>query len=82
MAAERTPHHRAKRRYIAIDTEYLGTVHGVLTGDALALTMRNYELVKANADKLPTLQLELTICDEDDNLLDVIKNDGRPLQLG
>ena len=81
MAAERTPHHRAKRRYIAIDTEYLGTIYGVLAGDALALTMRNYELVKANVDKLPALLLELTICDEDDNLLDVKKNDGRPLQL-
>ena len=59
----------------------MGTVHGVLTGDALALTMRNYELVKANVNKLPALLLELTICDEDDNLLDVIKNDGRSLQL-
>ena len=70
-----------KRRYIAIDTEYLGTVHGVPAGDAHSLTMRNYELVKANIDELPTLQLELTICDEDDNLLDVIKNDGLPLQV-
>ena len=77
----RMPHHRAKRRNIAIDTKYLGTVHGMLTGDALSLTTRNYELVKANVDELPALQLELTICDEDDNLLDVIKNNGRPLQL-
>ena len=70
-----------KRRYIATDIEYLGTVHGVLAGDALSLTTRNYELIKANVDELPALQLELTICDEDDNLLDVIKNEGRPLQL-
>jgi len=81
LVAERTPHHRAKRRYIAIDTVYLGIVHGVLAGDALALTMRNYEHIKANVDELPALLLELTICDEDDNLLDVIKNDGRPPQL-
>ena len=44
-----------KRRYITIDTEYLGTVHGVLAGDALSLTMCNYELVKANVDELPAL---------------------------
>ena len=50
-------------------------------GDALALTMRNYELIKANVDELPALLRELTICDEDDNLLDVIKNDGLPLQV-
>jgi len=70
-----------KRRYITIDTEYLDTVHGVLAGDALSLTTRSYELVKANVNELPALQLKLTICDEDDNLLDVIKNNGRPLQL-
>ena len=70
-----------KRRYIATDIEYLGTVHGVLAGDVLSLTMRSYELIKANVDELPALQLELSICDEDDNLLDVIKNDGLPLQV-
>ena len=53
----------------------------MLAGDALALTMHNYKLVKANIDELPALLLELTICDEDDNLLDVIKNDGLPLQV-
>jgi len=67
-----------KRRYIATDTEYLGTVHGVLTGDALSLTTRSYKLIKANIDELLALQLELSICDEDGNLLDVIKNDGPP----
>ena len=70
-----------KRRYITIDTEYLGTVHGVLTGDALSLSTRSYELIKTNVDELLALQLELSICDEDDNLLDVIKNDGLPLQV-
>ena len=75
------PRHRVKRRYIATDIEYLGTVHGVLTGDVLSLTMRSYELIKANVDELPALQFELSIRDEDDNLLDVIKNDGLPLQV-
>ena len=75
------PRHRVKRRYIATNTKYLGTVHGVLAGDALSLTTRSYELIKANVDELPALQLELSICDEDDNLLDVIKNDGLPLQV-
>jgi CCR4-NOT transcription complex subunit 7/8 len=72
------PHHRAKWRYIAINTEYLGTVHGVPARAVLSLTMHNYALVKANIDELPALQLELTICDEDDNLLVVIKNDDSP----
>jgi hypothetical protein len=35
------------------------------TGDALSLTTRNYALIKANID-------ELTICDEDNNLLVII----------
>jgi hypothetical protein len=79
--AERTPRHRAKRRYIAIDTKYLGTVHGVPARAVLSLTMHNYALVKANIDELPALQLELTICDEDNNLLVVIKKRRQPLQL-
>ena len=53
----------------------------MLAGDVLSLTTRSYELIKANVDELPALQLELSICDEDDNLLDVIKNDGLPLQV-
>ena len=75
------PRHRVKQRYIATDTEYLGSIRGLLAGDALSLTTRNYKLVKANTDELPALQHELTICYEDDNLLDVIKNDGLPLQV-
>ena len=67
-----------KRRYIATNTKYLGTVHGVLAGDALSLTTRSYELIMANVDKLPALQLELSICDEDDNLLDVTKMMATP----
>jgi CCR4-NOT transcription complex subunit 7/8 len=46
--------------------------------DALSLTTHNYVLVKANVNELPALQLELTICDEDDNRLIVINNDGCP----
>jgi CCR4-NOT transcription complex subunit 7/8 len=78
--AKRTPCHRAKRRYITTDTEYLGTIHGVPVEDALSLTTHNYVLVKANVNELPALQLELTICDEDDNRLIVINNNGCPLQ--
>ena len=76
--AERMPRHRVKQRYIATDTEYLGSIRGLLAGDALSLTTRNYELVKANADDLPALQHELTICDVDDNLLDVKKTTASP----
>jgi CCR4-NOT transcription complex subunit 7/8 len=71
----------AEWRYIAIDTEYLGTVHGMPAGAVLSPTMRNYALIKANIDELLALQLELTICNEDGNLLVVINNDGHPLQL-
>jgi hypothetical protein len=41
----------------------------------------NYALIKANIDKLPTVQLELIICEEDDNLPIIINNEGHPLQL-
>ena len=60
---------------------YLGIVHAVPVGDAPSLTRGNYALIKAIFEELPSLQLELTICDEDGNLLVIIKNDGHPLQI-
>jgi len=51
--AKRTPSHRAKQRYITIDTKYLGNIHGMPIGDALSQTTRNYALIKAKRIKMP-----------------------------
>jgi hypothetical protein len=59
----------------------MGIIHGMPAGDALSLSTRNYVLVKANINDVPALQLELAICNEDDNLLLIINNHGCPLQL-
>ncbi|KAG0530771.1 hypothetical protein BDA96_05G215500 [Sorghum bicolor] len=68
-------------RYVAIDTEYPGTIHGTPAGAALTPAARYYALVKANVDEIPILQLGLTLCDEEGNLPIVMDSDGGPLQL-
>ncbi|ONM27288.1 putative CCR4-associated factor 1 11 [Zea mays] len=68
-------------RYIAIDAEYPGTVHGAPAGAGLSPAARYYAVVKANVEELPVLQLGLTICDEEGNLPVVMDVDGLPLQI-
>ena len=49
IAIQRIPRHR----------------HSALVGATLTLAARYYVLVKANIDEVPTLQLALTVCDEE-----------------
>ena len=67
--------------YVAIDTEYPGTLHGAPAGPALTTAARYYAFVKANVDELPALQLGLTLCDEGGKLPEAIDDYGRSLQL-
>jgi CCR4-NOT transcription complex subunit 7/8 len=67
--------------YVAIDTEYPGTLHGAPAGPALTTAARYYAFVKANVDELPALQLGLTLCDEGGKLPEAIDDQGGSLQL-
>ncbi|RCV39313.1 hypothetical protein SETIT_8G213500v2 [Setaria italica] len=71
----------ARYPYVAIDTEYPGTVHRPpppwRAGRELSPPDR-YELLKANVDELPVVQLGITLCDEYGNLPTLVDGSGRP----
>jgi CCR4-NOT transcription complex subunit 7/8 len=69
--------------FVAIDTEYPGTVHLPPPGrsERQLAPYERYALVKAYVDELPIVQLGITLCDEYGNLPLVTGSDGRPLEL-
>ncbi|XP_025806748.1 probable CCR4-associated factor 1 homolog 11 [Panicum hallii] len=65
----------ARYPFVAIDTEYPGTVHRPPPGrsEAQLAPPERYALLKANVDELPAVQLGLKLCDDSDG--------GRPLEV-
>ena len=69
--------------FVAIDTEYPGTVHRPPPGRSAAQLAppEQYALVKANVDELTVVQLGLTLCDEYGNIPVALDGGGRPLEV-
>jgi len=69
--------------FVAIDTEYPGTVHRPPPGRSAAQLAppEKYALVKANVDELTVVQLGLTLCDEYGNIPVALDGGGRPLEV-
>jgi len=73
----------ARYPFVAIDTEYPGTVHRPPPGRSAGQLAppERYALVKANVDELPIVQLGLTLCDEFGNIPVALDGSGRPLEV-
>lgn len=69
--------------FVAVDTEYPGTVHRPAAGrrDGQVTADERYALVKANVDELPIVQLGMTLCDDQGRLPVVLDEQGCPVEL-
>jgi CCR4-NOT transcription complex subunit 7/8 len=71
----------ARYPYVAIDTEYPGTVHRPrppwMAAERDLSPPERYALVKANVDEIPVVQLGITLCDWFGNVPTFADGDGR-----